>query len=47
MRLRNPPEPVLGREELRSIMFMLADIATNTRRMVELMEEDDDGEEEA
>jgi hypothetical protein len=40
------PEPLVSREELTGIFFVIADISTNVKRIVQLLEEDDDEEEQ-
>jgi hypothetical protein len=40
-------EPLLYRDELLGTLFTIADISADVARIVRLLEEDDDGEEEA
>jgi hypothetical protein len=40
-------EPVIEREEVVALLFNLSDIAATLTRIEHLLEEDDDGEEEA
>jgi hypothetical protein len=40
------PSPLVTRDELVGIFFVVADISENVKRIVQLLEEDDDGEAE-
>jgi hypothetical protein len=40
-------EPLIHRDELLGTLFTIADISADVARIVRLLEEDDDGEEEA
>ena len=42
-----PEEPVLEREEVTAMLFMIADLNVHTARIKTLLEEHFDGEEEA
>jgi hypothetical protein len=40
------PEPLVTRDELTGIFFTITDISVGVKRIVELLEKDDNGEEE-
>jgi hypothetical protein len=40
------PEALVSRGELVGIFFLIGDISQNVQKIVELLEEDEDGEEE-